>query len=372
MPQATEVYSVSELTGYLKHLLESDAILSQAQVAGEVSNLTYHRSGHVYFTLKDGQSQLSCVMFKGYAQYAPKMQVGDQVIAKGGISVYAPRGNYQLMVKSIRKQGLGDLYQRFVELKNQLEKEGLFSPERKKSPPELPEHIIVITSPTGAAIRDILQTIRRRYNRGKVTILPTIVQGQGGASSIVQNLRKANLLDADLILLARGGGSLEDLWNFNEESVARAIAASKLPVISGIGHESDFTIADFVVDRRASTPTAAAEMAVPNLGTVAQTLQQYERQLYQQLQYFIDFKRQILDDYSYRGQQAMRQFLQKKQHELALLASQLESHDRSALLARGYSITLHQGRIVNDPETIQTGDSLETVLFSGRINSTVD
>lgn len=372
MPAAASVYSVSELTAYLKHLLESDAILGATQVAGEVSNLTYHGSGHVYFSLKDRDAQLSCVMFRGYAQYAPRMQVGDKVIAKGGLSVYAPRGNYQLMVKSVRKQGLGDLYQRFVELKAQMEAQGWFAPERKRPLPTMPQRIAVVTSPTGAAVRDIVQTIRRRYNRGRVLVLPTVVQGEQGVASIVRSLKQAQETEAEVIILARGGGSLEDLWNFNEVEVAQAIFESKIPVVSGVGHETDFTIADFVADHRASTPTAAAEAVAPDLAAVRYTLDDFELQLHRQLQYFIDFKRQILDDHSYRMEQALRQYLQQKRHEVDLLASQLEGLDQTALLERGYTLTLKNGQVVRSAQEVGTGDTIETVFTDGRRQSKVE
>ncbi|MEL6731504.1 MAG: exodeoxyribonuclease VII large subunit, partial [Bacteroidota bacterium] len=298
MSQDPQVYTVGEVTHYIKHLLEDNPQLKGVQVSGEVSNLTYHRSGHVYFSVKDTDAQLSCVMFKGYAQYAPKMKAGDKVVLKGNMTVYAPRGNYQMMVTSVRKQGVGDLYQQFALLKQKLESEGLFDPAYKQAIPILPQKIAVLTSPTGAAIRDILQTIKRRYNRGEVLVLPTVVQGTQGAASIVKNLKLAQDTGVDVIILGRGGGSLEDLWNFNEETVARAIFGSKIPVVSGVGHETDFTIADFVADVRASTPTAAAETVVPDLAAIIHTVDDYERQLKRGIQYNIDFKRQVLDDYS--------------------------------------------------------------------------
>ncbi len=374
MASKNNVYSVSDLTAYLKHLLETDPILSQVEVTGEVSNLTYHRSGHVYFSLKDEGAQISCVMFRGYAQYAPKIQAGDRIIAKGGLSVYAPRGNYQLMVKSLRKEGVGDLFQQFVALKAKLEAAGWFSPERKQSIPVLPSHIAVVTSPTGAAIKDILQTIRRRYNRGLVTVIPTMVQGTQAAESIVRSLEAAERLqpEVDVIILGRGGGSLEDLWSFNEEAVARAIRDCPIPIVSGVGHETDFTIADFVADQRASTPTAAAEAVAPDMETVRYTLKEYERQLNRGLQYFIDFKRQILDDYSNRMEEAMRQFVRQKRHEVDLLASELKSHDQRQLLERGYTLTLKEGKVVRSAEEIKAGEVIDTVFMDGRKKSTVN
>ncbi|MEL6593603.1 MAG: exodeoxyribonuclease VII large subunit, partial [Bacteroidota bacterium] len=225
--------------------------------------------------------------------------------------------------------------------------------------------------PTGAAIRDMLQTIKRRYNRGTVLLIPAVVQGESGAKSIVKALREAAETKADVILLARGGGSIEDLWNFNEESVARAIVASPIPVISGVGHETDFTIADFVADLRASTPTAAAERAVPDLGNVVFTLKEYETQLKRNLQYFIDFKRQVLDDYSNRLEQLCLQYLQNKRHELELLHTQLKALDIRQLLEQGFSLTLVDGEVRSSAEGIEPGMQIETVFKDGRIESEV-
>lgn len=365
------VYSVGELTVYIKNRLEHDPNLQSVQVQGEVSNLTYHGSGHVYFSLKDNNAQISCVMFRMQAQKAVRMSVGDKMIVTGNMSVYAPRGNYQLMVQAVRKAGLGDLHQRFLQLKTRLEAEGLFDASRKRPIPSMPNKIVLITSPTGAAVKDILQTIKRRYNRGIVLLIPAIVQGEQGASSIVKAFREAAQTKADVIILARGGGSIEDLWNFNEEVVARAIAASEIPVISGVGHETDFTIADFVADLRASTPTAAAERAVPDLASLIFTLDDYEAQLQRNLQYFIDFKRQVLDDYSNRLDQATLQYIQRKRHELDLLATQLRSMDIRKLLDQGFSLTLVDGEVRSSAEGIKKGTKIETIFKDGRIESEV-
>jgi len=365
-------YSVSELTQYIKHLLEEDSILNGVQVSGEVSNLTYHRSGHVYFSLKDRDAQLSCVMFKSYAQLAPQMVTGDKILASGGITVYAPRGNYQMMVKSVRKQGLGDLYQKFIALKLKLQQEGLFDPLKKRPIPQFPETIALITSPTGAAVKDMLRTIARRYDRVRVILYPTVVQGERGAASIVRNLTLAQNSDADVILLARGGGSLEDLWNFNEEVVARAIREGDIPVICGVGHETDVTIADFAADLRASTPTAAAEHAVPEKEAFLYTLDQYEIQIQRGLQYFIDFKRQVLDDYEYRLQESLYQSLRDKRHKLELFEAQLQGLDMTQLLKQGYTLTLKDGVIQQSSVKIKAGDLIETIFSDGRKTSRIE
>ena len=359
MPQDPQIYTVGEVTHYIKHLLEDNPQLKGVQVSGEAANLTYHRSGHVYFSVKDTDAQLSCVMFKGYAQYAPKMKAGDKVVLKGNMTGYAPRGNYQMMVTSVRKQGVGDLYQQFALLKQKLESEGLFDPAYKQAIPILPQKIAVLTSPTGAAIRDILQTIKRRYNRGEVLVLPTVGQGTQGAASIVKILKLAQDTGVDGIILGRGGGSLEDLWNFNEEAVARAIFGSKIPVVSGVGHETDFTIADIVADVRASTPTAAAETVVPDLAAIIHTIDDYERQLKRGIQYNIDFKRQVLDDYSFRLQQLLTQKLQTERHKLEVLEAELKALDHDRILPQGYTLTLKEGVIQHGMEDIEPGDQIE-------------
>ena len=238
MNSSNKVLGVSQLTAYIKASLEEDPLLQEVEVQGEVANLTYHRSGHVYFTLKDVDSQISAVLFKTYAAKAPKMEVGESIIASGGISVYAPRGNYQLMVRKIRKTGKGDLFEQFIAVRKKLKEEGLFDAAHKLPLPSYPMRIAVLTSPTGAAVRDIIRTLSRRFPGLYVQLYPTTVQGTLGAKSIINSLTLVQSSGAEVIILGRGGGSMEDLWNFNEESVARAIHASQIPVITGIGHET--------------------------------------------------------------------------------------------------------------------------------------
>ncbi len=366
-----EVYSVGEVTHYLKHLIESNENLVGVQVAGEVSNVTYHRSGHVYFSIKDPEAQLSCVMFKQYAMYASKMKEGDKVIVQGNMSLYAPRGNYQLMVHRLRKQGIGDLYQQFLALRDQLQREGLFEPSRKRSIPAFPQKIAIITSPTGAAIRDMLQTIQRRYGLGEVIVIPAVVQGANGGPSLVKALTAANQTGADVILLGRGGGSLEDLWNFNEEMVARAVAASEIPVVSGVGHETDTTIVDFVADLRASTPTAAAEAVTPDVHAIRAALDEADRQLAQHLQHFIQSRQQQLDDLSNQLEATMQQHLRQQYHTLDLLQTRLAGMDISHILRQGYTLTLKDGEKVLDPASLNPHDQIETIFAEGRVISEV-
>lgn len=373
MSTESQVFTVGEITSYLKQLLEAAPLLRGLQVKGEVSNIKYHSSGHVYFSVKDLEAQMSCVMFRSYAAAAPRMSNGDKVIVQGNMTVYPPRGNYQLMVQRVSKEtGKGDLYQQFLQLKEKLQKEGLFDRARKRAIPAFPKRVAVLSSPTSAAIRDVIRTLYRRYDALEVLVVPTVVQGDASLRSIIRSLEAVAEQDVDTAILARGGGSMEDLWSFNDEQVARAIVACPIPLITGIGHETDFTIADFVADARASTPTAAAERAVPEKAAIFQTLYEYDRQLKRGLQYFIDFKRQVLDDYHYRLEQAVLKAIRDRKHELALLEAKLKGMDVTSLLEQGYTLTLKGGKIQPSRRGIAEGDAIETVFSDGRVSSTVN
>lgn len=261
------VLSVSQITGYLKSLLEGDPNLNPVFISGEISNFTDHyRSGHLYFSLKDEKAVLKAVMFSSSARRLRfRPSDGMKVLCRGRISLYEASGQYQLYVDDMQPDGLGALNLAYEQLKARLEKEGLFDAARKRPIPRYPRRVGVITSPTGAAVRDICQILGRRWPMAEIVFCPVLVQGEGAASQLVEALARMNRIDGiDTIIIGRGGGSLEDLWAFNEESVARAVAASKIPVISAVGHETDFTICDFVADLRAPTPSAAAELAVPD------------------------------------------------------------------------------------------------------------
>ncbi|MBB5325264.1 exodeoxyribonuclease VII large subunit [Anoxybacillus tepidamans] len=268
--------TVTALTKYIKRKFEVDPHLQDLWIKGEISNFTYHSRGHMYFTLKDENARIQAVMFAGYNRYlAFRPENGMKVLVRGEISVYEPSGNYQIYVKEMQPEGIGNLYLAYEQLKQRLEAEGLFSQEHKQPIPSFPRYIGVVTSPTGAAIRDIVTTIRRRYPLGTVILFPSLVQGEHAADSIVRSIEKANELGyIDVLIVGRGGGSIEELWAFNEEKVARAIFASRVPVISAVGHETDFTIADFVADLRAPTPTGAAELAVPHVAELIERLTQ--------------------------------------------------------------------------------------------------
>ena len=289
MQDDKKILTVLELTRYIRFKLEDDALLGSVWVRGEISNFKHHTSGHMYFTLKDADSRIRCVMFASqnrYLSFIPRE--GSRVLAHGAVSVYERDGQYQFYVTEMQPDGIGSLYLAFEQLKKKLEAEGLFSKERKKAIPLFPRTVGVITSPTGAAVRDILTTLKRRMPSVKVLIYPVHVQGKQAAPSIVKAIETMNRLgEADVLIVGRGGGSLEELWAFNEEIVARSIAASNIPVISAVGHETDFTIADFAADVRAATPTAAAELAVPHHLELKQQLhhlsQRIRRGLYAQL-----------------------------------------------------------------------------------------
>ena len=369
------VFTVTALNAYLRELLETDEVLQDLWVRGEISNFSQPRSGHLYFTLKDSESAMRCVMWKPSAmrlRFTPTD--GMLVEAHGAMSIYPAQGQVQLYVDALRPAGEGALYQEFLRLRAQLEAEGLFDPSHKRALPRLPKHIGVVTSATGAALHDILQTLNRRLPTLRVTVAPTPVQGVEAPAGIIAALKRLNSLpDLDLIILARGGGSIEDLWAFNDEGVARAIFASRYPVISGVGHETDFTIADFVADLRAPTPTGAAELATPITkeelraalqGAEAQLTELINRQLEdlkQALQLAQSELRrtsprlrilnniQRLDELQGRLERAIQQQLQRKQNYLANAGDRLASLNPQAVLKRGYAIITDQatGQIIS-------------------------
>ncbi|WP_445612679.1 exodeoxyribonuclease VII large subunit [Geobacillus sp. YF-1] len=315
--------TVGALTKYIKRKFDVDPHLRDLWVKGEISNFKQHSRGHMYFTLKDSQGRIAAVMFAGYNQHLPfRPEDGMNVLARGEISVYEPNGNYQLYVKEMQPEGVGSLYLAYEQLKQRLEAEGLFAPAHKKPLPAFPRCIGVVTSPTGAAVRDIMTTIRRRYPLAKVILFPALVQGEGAASSIARAIERANEFGAvDVLIVGRGGGSIEELWAFNEEMVARAIFASRVPIISAVGHETDFTIADFVADLRAPTPTAAAELAVPHVGELAERLAERKWRLIRAMKERLAAGRERLDrlQASYAFRYPKRLYEQKEQQFDALL-----------------------------------------------------
>jgi exodeoxyribonuclease VII large subunit len=293
-PVGNSVLSVSSLNRQVRDCLESAFPLSW--VSGEISNLTYAASGHAYFSLKDASAQVRCVMWRSRAQVLGwRLENGQKIEARVLVSFYEPRGEFQLNVEAIRRAGQGDLFERFLQLKARLENEGIFAVDRKKALPSFPRRLAIVTSPQAAALRDVLTTLHRRAPHVAITLFPTPVQGEGAGAKIAEAMAQAANSDCDAIILCRGGGSIEDLWAFNEESVARAINASAIPVISGVGHETDFTIADFAADLRAPTPTAAAELASPDRDALVDRLTQLENHLGRRMDRTLSDQLQRLD-----------------------------------------------------------------------------
>jgi exodeoxyribonuclease VII large subunit len=333
-PVSNSVLSVSGLNRLVRDCLESAFPLTW--VGGEISTLTYAASGHVYFSLKDANAQVRCVMWRSRAQLLGwRLENGQQIEARALVSFYEPRGEFQLNVEAIRRAGQGDLFERFLRLKAQLEKEGLFAAERKKPLPAFPRHIAIVTSRQAAALRDVLTTLHRRAPHLRISLFPTLVQGEGAAAKIAEALGQAAATDCEAIILCRGGGSIEDLWAFNEEAVARAIAASPIPVIAGVGHETDFTIADFTADLRAPTPTAAAELVSPDRAGLLGRLDGLHEQLQRRLERGLADRAQRLDWLAARLIHPAERLRQRRQDTEALgarlLRAQRHQLDRARL-----------------------------------------
>ncbi|HWE36178.1 MAG TPA: exodeoxyribonuclease VII large subunit [Isosphaeraceae bacterium] len=372
-PAEAPYWSVSELTALVKETLEGD--FADIGLRGEVSNLARPRSGHVYFSLKDDGAQVRAVLWRSEARRLVfDLDDGLAVRARGDLTVYEPRGEYQLVVRQIEPEGIGPLELAFRQIVARLEAEGLFDPSRKRPLPKVPRRIVVVSSPTGAAVRDFAQIVGRRWPAVEILIAPTRVQGQGAAEEVAAAIELANqVADADLIVVARGGGSLEDLWAFNEEVVARAIYRSRLPVVSAIGHEGDVTIADLVADRRALTPSEAGELCVPDAREVRALLDSFRDRLARALAARAEFGRQSLDDLDRRAQRAIARDLERRRFRVGRLAAQLDALSPLAVLARGYSVTLADdgATVVRDASTCRPGDLIETRLAAGRLVSRV-
>ncbi len=322
------VFTVSEVNQYMKQLVDQQPVLGDLLIRGEISNYKVYPSGHHYFTLKDGQSALRCVLFAGSAKYLRfRPENGMQVIAAGRISVYPRDGGYQLYCTRLVSDGMGDLHIAFEQLKQKLHAQGLFAPENKKPLPAYPRRIAVVTSPAGAAVHDMIRILRRRYPLSKVLLLPVRVQGEGAAREIAGAIAYANRFQlADVLIVGRGGGSIEDLWSFNEEAVARAIYASDIPVISAVGHEPDVTISDLVADRRASTPSNAAEIAVPDQAELRRKLQMLAGRMCKSQQHKIDgYDRRLRDLQRKRVLTDPMAFLQDRSMQLDLTQERLVS-----------------------------------------------
>ena len=399
-PLSPIIRSVSELTQYLRQLLEADEVLQDVWIRGEISNFSRPRSGHLYFTLKDSQASIRCVVWKGPAmrlRFEP--QDGMLVEAHGSMSMYEASGQVQLYIDSMRPAGEGALYLEFLRLRDKLEAAGLFDAEHKRPIPSLPKVIGVVTSATGAALQDILNTLSRRMPLVQVILAPTAVQGVDAPEGIVKALTSLNeQANPDVIIIGRGGGSIEDLWAFNSEEVANAIYNSEAPVISGVGHETDFTIADFVADLRAPTPTAAAEMASPitigeltsEMGMLSETLSdlvkaclsisrqdlmvltEQMKRLSPQAQIYM--QRQRLDEIFLRYERTAQTMLKSHKLELESLSQRLANLNPSNVLKRGYAIVTHypDGPVINHVEQVGKGDKVQIRVQDGSIMAEVE
>jgi exodeoxyribonuclease VII large subunit len=389
-------FTVSELNVYIKNLFESNRTLSSVTVKGEISNFTAHRSGHLYFSLKDADGQIRSVMFRSSAARLKFMpESGMKVIAHGSVTVFPRDGSYQLYVSSLQPDGIGALYLAYEQLKERLYAEGLFDSAHKCEIPRFPKRIGVITSPTGAAVRDIINVTGRRYPLADVFVYPALVQGDGAEESLIKALDyfdKSRLVD--VIVIGRGGGSIEDLWAFNGESLARRIYSAEIPIISAVGHETDFTICDFVADMRAPTPSAAAELATPDIRELAlradNLFERAQNAALSRLSYeserlkrmrdssvlssahgFIDGRRGEVERLSSESLFVMNAVLQKARSRLSVCAEKAVAMNPLAVLARGYSVTEKDGKILGSADSVSVGDDLKIRLHEGEISARV-
>lgn len=396
----SKIYTVSKINRYIKTLFESDYNLQNIWILGEISNFKLHSSGHMYFVLKDQESQIKCVMFRGnnlYLRFMP--QDGMKVKVMGDIRVYERRGEYQLYVKKIVEAGKGELYLAFERLKEKLKAEGLFDEECKKKLPLVPQKIAVITSPTGAAIRDVITISLRRFPNISILVVPSLVQGTFAAQEIAQKIDFLNkyFSDLDFVIIGRGGGSLEELWAFNEEILARSIYNSKIPIVSAVGHETDFTISDFVADLRSPTPSAAAEMTIPDKNNLVnnidllndklvratkrnfelkmETLNSLTKSLqYQSPENKINQYYQYIDEFTGRLNSRIKHRIELYKERIKKDSQRLDSLSPWAVIERGYSICrkLPHLEIVKRLEQVEIGNEIEVIISDGKISGKVD
>ena len=410
--------TVSQLTKYIKYKIDNDIHLNEVFLKGEISNFKAHSRGHFYFTLKDEGSRINAIMFASSAKRMKFLpQDGMKVLVSGKVSIFEATGAYQIYVNDMLEDGIGNLYIAFEQLKQKLEKEGLFDLSKKKKIPRIPKRVGVVTAPTGAAIKDIISTIKRRWPLAEVYLFPSLVQGEEAAADIVRQIQFSEQFDIDTLIVGRGGGSIEDLWPFNEEIVARAIYQCPIPVISAVGHEVDFTIADFVADLRAPTPTGAAELAVPEVSDVQNYLNQLAIRLNKGMQNKIQSYRQslnkltsryiftnpisiyqtkemrfdaILERFKYSMQQLFSkkekeflkiknsyvlqqpyQLLEKRQNHYLQVLSKLETLSPLLTLKRGYAMAKIDGKVITSCKKIKSGDSLDVEFQDGVIQTKV-
>lgn len=387
--------TITELNNYIKAILDNNVYLNKIYLRGEISNFKNHTRGHLYFTLKDENSRLNAVMFYNSAiklQFKP--EDGMNVLVTGRISSYPAQGSYQIYVEEMELDGIGNLYIEFEKLKEKLYKEGLFNSELKKSLPKYPKRIGIITASTGAAVRDIMSTIKRRYPLCETILFPSLVQGVDAAPNIVEQLKRADNYGLDIIIVGRGGGSIEDLWAFNEEIVARAIFEAKTPIISAVGHEPDFTIADFVADLRAPTPTGAAEMAVPTILEIRTLIDQFELRLNKNMLNIIntketylknlrnhhilknplalyELKEQKLDKLMENANYNIKNILQNKSHRYEMIVNTLKLVNPLNILSNGYSLVKSADKVIKKASDLKIGEDIDIRFHEGEIKATV-
>jgi len=393
------IYSVSNVNKYIKMMFDKDPVLADISIKGEITNFKAHYTGHLYFTLKDNSSTIKCIMFKGYAglnKFNPKD--GDSVIVTGNISSFERDGVYQVYVKSMSLDGLGDLYLKYEELKNKLKEEGLFDTQYKKKIPFLPNRVGVITSKTGAVIRDIINVSTRRYNNVNLLIYPAAVQGVNTAETVIAGIETFNNMEnkVDVIIIARGGGSFEDLFGFNDENLARAVFKSEIPIVSAVGHETDFTICDFVSDLRAPTPSAAAELVYPSKLELLSGINSLNLRLNKSIEVMLDKKKQFLKNITaLRLQKTPQNIIQKcnmivdsniktmennirnkysnLEREYTKNIALLDSYSPLKTLSRGYSVASNSknGMVIKNKSDVQKGDIIDVKLLDGKIEAEV-
>ena len=392
------ILSVTQVNLYIKEKLENDVFMSNVTVKGEISNIKIHSSGHIYMSLKDEKGVIRAVMFRGNAsKLAFKPDNGMKVVASGRISVYERDGNYQLYIDSMKQEGIGDLHIAFEKLKIQLSEEGLFDVKYKKPLPKYPKKVGVVTAPTGAAIRDIINVLTRRFSYSDVLLYPVLVQGENSAESIVSAIEWFNdKRAADVLIIGRGGGSIEDLWSFNEEIVARAIFKSEIPIVSAVGHEIDFTISDFVSDLRSPTPSAAAELVVPDERELISKFDNVLKRIKLCSSKILDNKRLNLKFYAEKNvltnpesminnqkiyldslyksfENSISKISEAKKKELSVMVSKLDGLSPLGTLSRGFSVTKDEkGNVLRSVKQVKKGDLLKVTLTDGEINTRVE
>ena len=389
------IYTVEQVNKYIKNMFSEDFMLRNICIKGEVSNCKYHTSGHIYFTLKDASGTISAIMFAGYRRGLKfQMKEGDKVIVTGSVEVYEGAGKYQIYAREIELDGAGNLYLQYEELKRELEEMGMFAPEYKRPIPKYVEKVGIVTAPTGAAIQDIRNIAHRRNPYVQLILYPALVQGEGAKESIVKGIRALEKIGVDVIIVGRGGGSIEDLWAFNEECVARAIFDCTVPVISAVGHEIDWTIADYVSDLRAPTPSAAAELAVFDYISTQQKLREQKLRLERAMSHQIYTARQRLElvktklrllspqnqlnenrrhllELEEKIADRMNKCLTQKKHELMLLANSLEGLSPIKKISSGYAFVETNGKSIRTIEQVKQSDEILVHVIDGKIKAVV-